>query len=123
MELADEFEVALRMSFIVGFPEESDASINETLDMCEAIEAGEFGPWVNVSGPKIMTPYPGTIEYQRALKQGFKAPMSNVEWGGINRSTEEYLHHFPWFERNCTRSTLKRLEKYFGQGYEALRAH
>ena len=123
MHLAQEYQVALRMSFIVGFPHESDRSINETIDMCESIQNGDFGPWVNVSGPKIFTPYPGTIEFTRAVESGFESPQTNVEWGGINRSTEEYLRHFPWLERNCTPATLRRLEKYFGKGYKSLRVH
>ncbi len=123
MHLAQEQQVALRMSFIVGFPHESDKSINETIDLCESIGNGDFGPWVNVSGPKIFTPYPGTIEYTRAVESGFESPQTNVEWGGINRSTEEYLRHFPWLERNCTPATLRRLEKYFGKGYKTLRVH
>lgn len=123
MRLADEMHVALRMSFIVGFPEETDASVNATLDLCDAINAGEHGPWVNVSGPKIFTPYPGTVEFQRAANAGFRTPRSNVEWGGINRTTQDYLRHFPWFERNYSPTTLLRLERYFGAGYARLRAH
>ena len=123
MELAAENQVALRMSFIIGFPHESDKSINETIDMCESIHNGDFGPWVNVSGPKIFTPYPGTVEYRRAVESGFEAPVTNVEWGGINRSTEEYLRHFPWLNRTCSASTLRRLEKHFGKGYKTLRVH
>ncbi|MGE0384283.1 MAG: radical SAM protein [Gammaproteobacteria bacterium] len=123
MKLAEEHQVSLRMSFIIGFPHENDASINETLDLCAAIQNGDFGPWVNVSGPKIFTPYPGTVEYTRAVQCGFHPPTTNVEWGGINRSTEEYLHHFPWLERNCSPATLKRLEGHFGKGYRTLRVH
>jgi anaerobic magnesium-protoporphyrin IX monomethyl ester cyclase len=123
MRLADKYRVALRMSFNVGFPEETDMSINANLDLCEAINAGEYGQWVNVSGPKIFTPYPGTMEFQRAAKAGFRSSLSNVEWGGVNRTTEEYLRHFPWFKRNYSAVTLKRLERHFGAGYLKLRSH
>ncbi len=123
MQLADRSRVALRMSFIVGFPNESDASVNATLDLCDAINAGEHGPWVNVSGPKIFTPYPGTVEFQRAVAAGFRSPATNAEWGGVNRSTEEYLRHFPWFHRNYSPATLRRLERHFGAGWRSLRAH
>ena len=123
MELANIYHVGLRMSFIVGFPNESDRSINQTLDLCERINAGDLGPWVNVSGPKIFTPYPGTVEYTRAVTAGFRPPTTNVEWGDINRSTQEYLRHFPWLKRNCSRATLVRLEEHFGKGYKALQVH
>jgi anaerobic magnesium-protoporphyrin IX monomethyl ester cyclase len=123
MRYANEVHVALRMSFIVGFPNETDASINETLNYCESIEGGEFGPWVNVSGPKIFTPYPGTVEYDRAVEAGFRPPASHVEWGRIHRSTEEYLEQFPWFLKTCSDNTLARLEKHFGKGYKVLAAH
>jgi len=123
MKLAAECKVALRMSFIVGFPGERDESVGETLDLCEAIENGDFGAWINVSGPKIFTPYPGTLEFDRSIDSGFPAPTTNAEWGMINRSTVEYLRYFPWLERNLSHPTLRRLEKYFGKGHEALVAH
>ena len=95
ISLANKFRVALRMSFIIGFPGETDDSVNATLDFCEGVTRGDFGPWVNISGPKIFTPYPGTVEYKRALAAGFRRPTSHVEWGGIHRSTEDYLTYFP----------------------------
>jgi len=123
MELANELKVALRMSFIVGFPNETDESVNQTLDFCEKVESGEHGAWVNISGPKIFTPYPGTIEFTRAVEAGFVPPTNHVEWGKVHRSTEEYLFRFPWFEKNYSAKTLKRLERYFGKGYKTLRSH
>lgn len=123
MKYANECKVALRMSLIIGFPNETDASVNATLDFCEAVESGQYGPWVNISGPKIFTPYPGTEEYARAVQAGFCPPETQEEWGRINRSTEEYLKHFPWMERNYTGHTLERLEKIFGKGYKTLVAH
>lgn len=123
IEVANQIHVSLRMSFIVGFPKETDDSINATLDFCEAIENGEYGPWVNVSGPKIFTPYPGTVEYERAIEAGFTPPATHVEWGGIHRSTEDYLERFPWFRKNYSDRTLARLEKHFGSGYLTLAEH
>jgi anaerobic magnesium-protoporphyrin IX monomethyl ester cyclase len=123
IEYANRFHVALRMSFIIGFPGETDASVNATLDFCDAVNDGAYGPWVNISGPKIFTPYPGTEEYSRAVAAGFKAPTTHAEWGHINRSTEEYLRHFPWMRRNYSTRTLGRLERIFGNGYKALVAH
>ncbi len=123
IEFANTYRISMRMSFIVGFPDETDKSVNQTLDFCERINAGDCGPWVNCSGPKIFTPYPGTVEYSRAIAAGFRAPETIIEWSGINRSTEEYLRHFPWLEKNCTHATLGRLERYFGKGYKALQTH
>ncbi len=94
IEFANTYRISMRMSFIVGFPNETDKSINQTLDFCERINAGDFGAWVNCSGPKIFTPYPGTVEYSRAIAAGFRAPETIIEWSGINRSTEEYLRPF-----------------------------
>jgi len=122
MEVADAVEVPLRMSFIVGFPEESEDSVNQTLDFCDAVESGRYGDWVNISGPKIFTPYPGTAEFDRAVKNGFVLPKSHVEWGRINRSTEDYLDCFPWFGNYSTR-TLDRLAVHFGKGRKVLDSH
>jgi len=123
IEYANHLHVALRMSFIIGFPGETEASVNATLDFCDTVNEGAYGPWVNISGPKIFTPYPGTVEYTRAVAAGFKAPTTHAEWGHINRSTEEYLRHFPWMRRNYSVETLDRLERIFGSGYKALAAH
>lgn len=123
IEIANEIHVSLRMSFIVGFPHETDESVNATLDFCDAVENGEHGPWVNISGPKIFTPYPGTVEYERAVEAGFLPPPSHVEWGRIHRATEDYLEQFPWFLKNYSDRTLERLEKYFGSGYQTLSQH
>lgn len=122
MEMANKIRVALRMSFIIGFPNETEESVNKTLDFCAKVEKGDYGPWVNVSGPKIFTPYPGTEEYGRAVAAGFKVPSSHVEWGKINRSTEAYLESFPWIKK-YSKSTLSRLEFHFGKGYSKLIQH
>ena len=119
MELSSKVKVPLRMSFIVGFPRETDQSINATLDFCENVTRGAYGRWVNISGPKIFTPYPGTVEYQRAVAVGFRVPASHVEWGKIHRSTEAYLEYFPWMKKYSP-STLERLEVHFGKGYSTL---
>ena len=121
-ELAEKIKVPLRMSFIVGFPGETEESVNKTLDFCQSVVEGTYGQWVNISGPKIFTPYPGTEEYQRAVEAGFKIPSSHIEWGKIHRSTEAYLEYFPWMQKYST-STLARLEVHFGKGYSALVQH
>jgi anaerobic magnesium-protoporphyrin IX monomethyl ester cyclase len=122
MEVANSVQVPLRMSFIIGFPEESEESVNQTLDFCDSVESGKYGEWVNVSGPKIFTPYPGTVEFDRAVRCGFVLPRSHVEWGRINRSTEEYLDCFPWF-RSYSNRTLDRLAVHFGKGQKVLGSH
>lgn len=122
IELSGKFKVPLRMSFIVGFPGETDLSVNATLDFCEKVENGDYGHWVNISGPKIFTPYPGTVEYERAVKAGFNVPSSHLEWGLIHRSTEAYLEYFPWM-KEYTQSTLERLKVHFGKGYKTLSQH
>ena len=121
-ELAEKIKVPLRMSFIVGFPGESEESVNKTLDFCQTVSEGAYGPWVNISGPKIFTPYPGTEEYQRAVEAGFKIPSSHIEWGQIHRSTEAYLEYLPWIQK-YSKATTARLEEHFGKGYSTLIQH
>lgn len=122
IEYSKKIKVPLRMSFIIGFPDETEDSINKTLDFTENVTKGKFGSWVNISGPKIFTPYPGTIEYQRAVKAGFKVPNSHIEWGKIHRSTEAYLEYFPWMQK-YTPATLARLREHFGKGISTLTQH
>jgi radical SAM superfamily enzyme YgiQ (UPF0313 family) len=108
VELSRTVGVRLRFSMIVGFPGEGESSINNTLDMIEALKDE---PMVSVSGPKLFTPYPGTELYSVAVKKGFKVPQTTLEWSKINRYTD-YTEYFPWMREYGT-STLTRINSFF----------
>jgi len=106
VELSRDIGLPLRFSMIVGFPEESDRSVNETLDLIERLK-GE--PFVSVSGPKCFTPYPGTPQYEAALKRGLKVPNDTLGWAYLTRYAD-YRSLYPWLTENCSPSTLSRID-------------
>ena len=78
VELSRDVELPLRFSMIVGFPDESERSVNNTLDLIEKL-AEE--PYISVSGPKLFTPYPGTPQYDAAVERGVKDALK-MHWDG-----------------------------------------
>lgn len=105
--MAQESEMPVRYSFIVGFPGETDVGVNDTLDLASKLKDT---PYCSVSGPKLFTPYPGTLEYGRAINAGFKNPHNTEAWAEIHRRTDGYLEKFPWLKENLSPKTLKRMD-------------
>jgi anaerobic magnesium-protoporphyrin IX monomethyl ester cyclase len=106
VEMSRDVGLPLRFSLIVGFPEESDRSVNETLDLIEQLRDE---PFVSVSGPKCFTPYPGTPQYEAALRRGLKVPVDTVGWAHLTRYAD-YRALYPWFDENLSESTLARID-------------
>jgi anaerobic magnesium-protoporphyrin IX monomethyl ester cyclase len=111
VEISRDVGLPLRFSLIVGFPEESDRSVNETLDLIERLQ-GE--PFVSVSGPKMFTPYPGTPQYDAAVRAGLKVPTDTVGWAHLTRYAD-YRALYPWLEKNYTANTLARIDSAWEQ--------
>lgn len=107
-ELAQKYKLPVRFSFIVGFPGESDESVNLTLDFVDRLNEMDY---VSVSGPKLFTPYPGTLEYQRAINEGMHPPFSTIDWSDIKRISANFENNYPWIKRNLHKKTIERLRK------------
>ncbi len=108
VHLAGIYKLPVRFSFIIGFPDESDRSVNKTLTFAEEIRTENYN--CSISGPKLFTPYPGTLEYKRAVAKGFLPP-NTLGWGKVNRMTRNYKKTFPWLKENLSKQTLKRINK------------
>jgi radical SAM superfamily enzyme YgiQ (UPF0313 family) len=106
VEISRDVGLPLRFSLIVGFPDESDRSVNETMDLIERLK-GE--PFVSVSGPKMFTPYPGTPQYDAAVRAGLKVPTDTAGWAQLTRYAD-YRALYPWLEKNYTVATLDRID-------------
>ena len=106
VEISRDVGLPLRFSMIVGFPDETDRSVNETLDLIERLRDE---PMVSVSGPKCFTPYPGTPQYDAALKRGMKVPKDTLGWAHLTRYAD-YRGLYPWLEENCSPPTLARID-------------
>jgi radical SAM superfamily enzyme YgiQ (UPF0313 family) len=109
VEVSRDVGLPLRFSMIVGFPGESDRSVNDTLDLIESLD-GE--PYISVSGPKLFTPYPGTPQYLAAVERGMKIPTDTLGWARLNRYAD-YRSLYPWLEANCSQHTLNRIDAFW----------
>lgn len=75
------YDVAVNFPFIIGFPGESDASVQASIDVAKRLRA---------MSPNFMTPffyfkpYPGTSITQDAVKDGFELPSSLSEWADFD---------------------------------------
>lgn len=83
-----------RFSFIYGFPGET---IDEMLQTKVLIERLRTYPNVSISGPKLLTPYPGSLIYEQVLNNEFVVPKDTIEWANINRFTN--LKYLPWLAK------------------------
>jgi radical SAM superfamily enzyme YgiQ (UPF0313 family) len=106
VEISRDIGLPLRFSMIVGFPDESDRSVNETLDLIEQLRDE---PFISISGPKCFTPYPGTPQYDSALRRGMKVPEDTLAWAHLTRYAD-YRELYPWLEKNCSPNTLARID-------------
>ena len=109
VEISRDVGLPLRFSMIVGFPGESDRSVNDTLDLIESLEDE---PYVSISGPKLFTPYPGTPQYEAAVERGMKVPSDTLGWARLNRYAD-YRSLYPWLAENCSERTLDRIDSFW----------
>lgn len=73
--------IAVQFPFIVGFPEESDKSIKETVKV--ALELNSMHP--NFHTPIFyFKPYPGTSITDNVVKNGYKLPETVHEWSDFD---------------------------------------
>ena len=111
VEISRDIALPLRFSMIVGFPGETDSSVNRTLDF---IERMEDEPYVSVSGPKCFTPYPGTPQYEAAVAHGMKVPTDTLGWAHLTRYAD-YRALYPWLEESFSKRTLDRIDTFWEQ--------
>lgn len=76
-------------TFIVGFPDESDAEIEETYALIEEISALTPRPETRVH---LFGPFPGTPLFEEAVQRGFKAPDTLEGWADF----DYYDSQTPW---------------------------
>jgi anaerobic magnesium-protoporphyrin IX monomethyl ester cyclase len=75
------YDVAVHFPFIVGFPEETDESVRDSLDVAKRLRA---------LSPNFITPffyykpYPGSSITAKAVEGGFTLPCSLDEWSGFD---------------------------------------
>lgn len=77
-----QFGIRPVVSFVTGFPGESEETLSDTLALYDRIMA--LNPASEINGIFIYTPYPGADLYSTAVEHGFVPPASLEEWGRWN---------------------------------------
>jgi anaerobic magnesium-protoporphyrin IX monomethyl ester cyclase len=119
-------QIAGQFPFIVGFPEESDASINATLDCAKKLRS---------MSPDFQTPifyfkpYPGSELVIKAVERGFRLPETLEAWAQFDYvagaagpwvSAEKFqlierfkfFHELAWKRRSRGQRLLQQLARY-----------
>jgi len=81
------------LSFMSGFPGETLADFNLTLDIIQQL--WRLHPLISVNGVFPFNAYPGTALYDKALAFGLKTPKSLEAWG---RWSFQYQPDNPWLD-------------------------
>ena len=93
IEIAKQLDLKLLLSFVIGWPTETMAERQETIDLILKLQkiyppAGIYPLWVYL-------PYPGTSLFNLAVELGFKQPKSLEEWGSYFWGKA----HIPWLNK------------------------
>jgi radical SAM superfamily enzyme YgiQ (UPF0313 family) len=93
VEIAKRLDLKLLLSFVIGWPTETVAERQKTIDLILKLQkihppAGIYPLWVYL-------PYPGTSLFNLAVELGFKQPESLEEWGSYFWGKA----HIPWLRK------------------------
>jgi anaerobic magnesium-protoporphyrin IX monomethyl ester cyclase len=76
-----ELGIAVDFPFIVGFPEESDQNVKESISIIKKLRM--LSPFFKTP-VFFFQPYPGSTIIGEAEKNGFKLPVSTQDWGNFD---------------------------------------
>ena len=89
--------INMRAFFMIGYPDETEETIKDTINLIEQIEPDVFGC-------TILTPYPGSDFYREEFK--------HEDWSNAN----EYNNDF-WYSKNYPNCGLKRIQKLLNERF------
>lgn len=114
VEIAKSLDLKLILSFVIGWPTETIAERQKTIDLIMRLQkihkkTAIYPLWIYI-------PYAGTTLFDKAVDLGFKSPQSLEEWGNyfwgkahipwlINPREYEMIHElspFAWYNKNLS---------------------
>ncbi len=104
VKILAKYDLHATYSTIVGLPTETEQEFNKTLDLMY---------WAYKAHPQsgftlgAYLPYPGSLMYELAIKQGFQPPKRTEDWGEIDRFRKAFLS--PWVDNK----KVWRIREYF----------
>ncbi len=98
------YDVSASYSAIVGLPTETKKEFEATIDLLYKIY--KIHPRSAITLGAYM-PYPGSLMYEMAIKEGFSPPSATEDWGKIDRFRKDFSS--PWVIGN----KVWRIREYF----------
>lgn len=105
VKILAKYDVPASYSVIVGLPTETKAEFEATIDLLYKIY--KIHPRATAFSLGAYMPYPGSLMYDFAVKQGFKPPEKTEDWGKIDRFRKDFST--PWADGN----RVWRIREYF----------
>lgn len=91
VKLCHQYGIRVTLSFMTAFPYDTEEDRLQNFDFMYYLHKTYDN--VNLDGPKVFTPYPGTPLYDIALKHGFEPPQTTREWG---EKLARFRCNLPW---------------------------
>lgn len=92
VKILAKYDVPASYSVIVGLPTETKEEFEATVDLLYKIY--KIHPRAAAFSLGAYMPYPGSLMYDFAVKQGFKPPAKTEDWGKIDRFRKDFST--PW---------------------------
>jgi radical SAM superfamily enzyme YgiQ (UPF0313 family) len=92
----------IQISFMSGFPGETQEDIQLTLSLMDEIQ--RVYPSTEMNGFFIYTPYPGSALFDEIRRLGFKPPETLEEWGRFDPNLEHSTRTTPWISKKHRKS-------------------
>ncbi len=92
VKILAKYDVPASYSVIVGLPTETKEEFEATIDLLYKIY--KIHPRAAAFSLGAYMPYPGSLMYDFAVKQGFKPPTKTEDWGKIDRFRKDFST--PW---------------------------
>lgn len=90
------YDIIPQYSFMVGLPGENKKDIKQTIYLIDQLT--NLSPEIQILGPQVFRPYPGSVLYQECLTSNWSAPQSLNDWARVVANELNYLspRKFPW---------------------------
>lgn len=105
VKILAKYDVPASYSVIVGLPTETKAEFEATIDLLYKIY--KIHPRAAAFSLGAYMPYPGSLMYDFAIKEGFKPPVRTEDWGKIDRFRKDFST--PWTDG----ARVWRIREYF----------
>jgi len=104
-------DIIPQYSFMMGLPGETRSEMMETLNLIDQLV--KLSPKIQILGPQVFRPYPGSELYQECVAAGWQAPQTLEEWANLSENELNYLDikNFPWIKKE-DRDFVESIEAY-----------